>query len=540
MKVVFVKGAPERVLGLCEASSKSASSRYWLEKAAMTASKGMRVLGLAFKFVPWNYQFSDEEIEEQLNGKEKGLASNGGFQLTGLVGIMDPPRVEVLQAIQDAQRAGITVKMITGDHPITALAIGKKLGLHKEGMAVAEDEPAIRDGDRKRYESCPVDLHKGDDQPTAALENVDVEIDIESPSSKETSSQKETRGRSLSGRSARANSIGSATKGAVLTGTDLDYLIVNSMDLFDEAVRDNNIFARTTPEHKLRIVQSLQRQGFICSMTGDGVNDAPALKAANIGVAMGITGTSVAKNAASMIITDDNFSTIVDAIRIGRTTYTNLMKIITFVLPTNGGQAFSIIAALILGIEVPITALQILWVNMVTSVTLGIVLAFELPDRDVLYHKPRPANKPLFGKFLSWRLSFVSLVLVLIVLGMFEWDMQRKDDVDYLRTASVNALCFAQIGYIFNCRNLRQCLPPTELFSFKNPTFYYGILAIVVLQMLFTYAPPFQYVFASKPLDGTSWWRIIILLVGVFIVVEVEKGIGYARLQWREKQRNRR
>jgi magnesium-transporting ATPase (P-type) len=462
LKVVFVKGAPEKVAALCEPpkdSSGSSSSpkhgtSFWLNHASTAAAKGMRVLGLAFKIVPDDFEFSGH------------LAPCSGFTMSALVGIMDPPRPDAIVAIKQAHLAGICVKMITGDHPVTALAIGKMLGLSASNNSSEDVES------------------RGNDQ--------------------------------------------------ALTGADLDRM--ENDEQFDEMVVNNNIFARTTPEHKLRIVKSLQRQGFVCSMTGDGVNDAPALKAANIGVAMGITGTEVAKDAANMILTDDNFATIVDAIRVGRCTYNNLIKIITFVLPTNGGQAISILGALVIGVEVPITALQILWVNMLTSASLGMVLAFDKPGTDILSDKPRHLKKRIFGRFLRWRLVFVTLVLVVAVLGMYHWERERISSVDELRTIAVNTLSFAQIGYLFNCRSLRRNVPFAELFG-GNQIIYIAIFVVVVLQVLFTYAPPLQWVFNTRAIDGISWGKMMLVSVCVFIIVECEKYVSIKRHEYLKKRR---
>jgi magnesium-transporting ATPase (P-type) len=438
----MVKGAPERVLDLCCMCATDES--FWLQEAENFAKDGMRVLGLAVKVVDNDYVLSDLLVP---------ALESSRFSMVSLVGIMDPPRPEAVQAVKEAQRAGITVKMITGDHPSTATALGRLLGL-----------------------------------------GVD--------------------------------------RNAAVTGPELDQISVDSTQNFDEVVLHNDVFARTTPEHKLRIVESLRRQGFVSSMTGDGVNDAPALKAANIGVAMGITGTEVAKNAANMVITDDNFATIVDAIRVGRAVYANLIKIITFVLPSNGGQAFSIIGALVINVDVPITALQILWVNMITSVTLGIVLAFDRPGRGVLQNPPRKITKGIFGRLLLWRMTSVTLMFVLVVLGSFEWESYRYSSQRYLRTVAVNALSVAQIGYVMNCRNVRRNLPVGELLG-GNPYLYLGILAVVVFQVLFTYSPGFQYVFETEPIDGTSWGKILLLAICVFIAVEVDKYIGTKFRDWR-------
>ena len=445
-KIVMVKGAPEAVLAFCYPAPASAESSTekasWLEKAEGLAGQGMRVLALAYRVVPESYVLGDALVP---SAAER-------FQVSCLVGIIDPPRAAAITAVAVAQSAGIVVKMITGDHPVTAQAVGSVLGL------------------------------KG-------------------------------------------------TRRSAVTGAELDEVMLRSMDDFDHVVLLNDVFARTTPEHKLRIVESLRRQGFVCSMTGDGVNDAPALKAANIGVAMGITGTEVAKDAANMIITDDNFATIVEAIRIGRCTYANLIKIIAFVLPTNGGQAFSIIAALIIGVAVPITALQILWVNMVTSVTLGVLLAFDQPDSSLLEERPRRSDKPIFGHLLTWRLLFVTAMLVLIVLGIYAWEKDRDHSLNYLRTCSVNVLVVAQIVYIFNCRDVRKTTGITDMFG-GNKYLYFGITAIVACQMLLTYAPPFQFAFETEPIDGESWGKIILLAVIVFLAVEADKWINAHRLRW--------
>eukprot|EP01034_Spumella_vulgaris_P022518 gene22518-28651_t len=458
VKVVLVKGAPERIISLCEPADGADSplTMHWMHHAEVSAARGMRVLGLAFRFVADDFQFSGEPLK-----------SRAGFTMSALVGIMDPPRPEAIVAVGQAQRAGICVKMITGDHPVTAAAIGKMLGL-KAGKKDGTDLEAGGEGDH------------------------------------------------------------------VLTGNDLDCLIVTSMVDFDRAVVDHDIFARTTPEHKLRIVQSLQRQGFVCCMTGDGVNDAPALKAANIGVAMGITGTEVAKDAANMILLDDNFATIVEAIRVGRCTYNNLIKIITFVLPSNGGQAFSILAALIIGVEVPITALQVLWVNMVTSVTLGLVLAFDKVDDDILNDRPRRPNKRVFGRFLTWRLIYVTTLVTVAVLGVFHWAEGRGLSLHALRTVSVNTLTMMQVFYVFNCRNLRHNVGPRRLFG-GNPWLYVGILAVAVFQVVFTYAPPLQYIFGSAAIDGISWGKVVLFSMAVFVLVEAEKVLSTLLAHRRER-----
>jgi magnesium-transporting ATPase (P-type) len=427
-RVVFVKGAPEKIIDFCATSEEAKA--VWKAQAMRMGEQGMRVLGCAYKVVSPSVQLTIELISD--------------LNMSCLVGIADPPREEAIHAIQSAHNAGITVKMITGDHPVTARTIGRQLGL-------------------------------------------------------------------LPG-----------THTAV-TGADLDALIANNdLATFDQIVRNNNIFARTSPEHKLLIVQSLQRQNISCSMTGDGVNDAPALKQANIGVAMGITGTEVAKDASHIIITDDNFATIVEAIRYGRCTYDNLVKILVFVLPTNAAQAFSIIMALIIGVEVPLTALQILWVNMITSVTLGLILAFERPNEQIMQSAPRRSGKSIFGKFLSWRVVFVSTLLVVAVLGNFHWEKQRIGSLDKLRTISVNTLSVGQLFYLFNCRNLKHNESPLKLLV-GNRALLFGLMGVALAQGLFTYSTFFHYLFRTESLDLLSWGKMVLLGAVIFIILELEK-----------------
>jgi magnesium-transporting ATPase (P-type) len=428
-----MKGAPERVFAMSRLTETALIS--WQSHAQYLGEQGMRVLGCAYKLLPPHGSLTEEASH--------GLGFNN-FTITSLVGIADPPREEAIAAIEAAHKAGITVKMITGDHPITACTIGRKLGL-------------------QNGTHCAV------------------------------------------------------------TGADLDTLISNGdLSTFDEIVLHNNIFARTTPDHKLLIVKSLQRQHLSCSMTGDGVNDAPALKQANIGVAMG-SGTEIAKDASNIIITDDNFATIIEAIRYGRCTYNNLVKILVFVLPTNAAQAFSIVVALIIGVDVPFTALQILWVNLITSITLGLVLAFEKPQPRLMRTLPRPVGKSIFGNFVSWRVLYVATLLVGAVLGNFHWEKLRFENLEKLRTVAVNTLSVGQVCYLFNCRHLRHSEWPPWNYLLGNPVIYIGILGVFLAQGLFTYSLAFQSLFQTKPLDGLSWAKMILFGIAIFSLVELEK-----------------
>ena len=279
----------------------------------------------------------------------------GGLELLGLLGLIDPPREEAVAAVAECRRAGIRVKMITGDHAATARAIAGQVGLEN----TAE----------------------------------------------------------------------------VLTGADLDRL--DARELLGQAA-GVDVFARTNPAHKIALVEALQTQGAVVAMTGDGVNDAPALKRADVGVAMGRKGTEAAKEAAEIVLLDDNFASIAAAVREGRTVYDNLRKAITFLLPINGGEACAIIAAILAGSVLPITPLQILWVNMVSSVTLAMVLAFEPTERDAMRRPPRRSDEPLISGFLVWRVALVSALFLAGIFGMFAWSLNAGLSLEEARTAAVN------------------------------------------------------------------------------------------------------
>lgn len=304
-----------------------------------------------------------------------------------------------------------------------------------------------------------------------------------------------------------------------MTGPELDALA--DVVLLERA-QAVDVFARTSPENKLRLVQALQQAGHIVAMTGDGVNDAPALKRADVGVAMGQKGTEVSKEAAEIVLADDNFTSIVEAVKEGRTIHDNLKKSILFILPTNGGQAGAIIAAIVFGFVLPITAVQILWVNMVTAVTLALSLAFEPPEENVMQRSPRDPREPLLSRFLIWRISFVSLILVAGTVGMFQWELHRDVPLESARVAAVNTLVMGQIFYLFSVRHLTSpSYTPSGLAG--NPIAVIAVGVIVLLQLLFTYAPPMEHFFGTAPIDGQAWIRILGVGMVIFVVVEFEK-----------------
>ena len=305
----------------------------------------------------------------------------------------------------------------------------------------------------------------------------------------------------------------------VTSGHELDGL--NDAQLIDVA-RASTVFARTSPEHKLRLVQALQADRSVIAMTGDGVNDAPALKRADIGVAMGITGTAAAKEAAGMVLADDNFATIVAAVKEGRTVYENLRKVIAWTLPTNGGQAIVIVSAILLGLSLPVTPVQILWVNLVTAVALGLTLAFEPPEPTLMQRKPRSPDEQLLQPYLLWRVALVSVLFAVGCFGMFEWSLQRGDSVELARTIVVNALVIMEIFYLFSVRYI-QGTSLSLRGVLGTPAVLLGVGGVILAQLLFTYTPPMQALFDSRPVDMTAGLLSIGLGVLLLVLLEVEK-----------------
>ncbi len=431
---VYLKGAPERLLSMCSrqrirGEDLPLDEIYWQSLMQEFARDGLRLLALGFK------PTDEQHRELQFSDLETGLT------LLGLVGIIDPPREEAITAVRDCRSAGIRVKMITGDHAVTAMSIGEKLGI----------------GDGK----------------------------------------------------------------AVLTGVDLD-------GLDDSALRQRvagvDIYARTSPEHKLRLVTALQSQGEVVAMTGDGVNDAPALKRADVGIAMGRNGTEAAKEAAEMVLADDNFASIAHAVEEGRTVYDNLKKAILFILPTNGGEALMLIIAILMGSTLPITPVQILWVNMITAVTLALALAFEPPEAQVMRRPPRDPKEALLSPMLVWRIVFVSLIIVSGAFGLFLWESAQGSDIATARTVAVNTLVMFEIFYLWNARYLLASVLNLEgLIGNRYVLIAIGVL--LIFQMIFTYWGPAQTLFGTADLSAATWLRIVAVASTVLILVEVEKAL---------------
>ncbi len=307
----------------------------------------------------------------------------------------------------------------------------------------------------------------------------------------------------------------------VLTGPELEALDDSALQA---VVLDTDVYARASPEHKLRLVAALQARNQVVAMTGDGVNDAPALKRADIGVAMGRNGTEAAKEAAAMVLADDNFASIAHAVEEGRTVYDNLRKALLFTLPTNGAQALVIVAAILLGVTLPITPVQILWVNMVTAVTLALALAFEPAESNVMQRPPRDPGQPLLSGILLWRIGAVSVLLVIAPLALFQWEVMQHRPVAEARTLAVNALVVSEIFYLFNSRYIYgSVLTRAGLLGSRPVLISIGLM--LLLQLAFTYLPALQYLMGTASISLADWGIVTLAGLAVLLLVELEKAL---------------
>jgi Ca2+-transporting ATPase len=435
--VIYVKGALEVLMPLCGTAMSSEGKVIALdpEQAASDAEKmaeqGLRVLAFAMKYAGGSRSL------------EKGLLSDMVY--LGLQGMIDPPRPEAAQAVKTCQKAGIDVKMITGDHVVTARAIASRIGIIQEKAADAATS------------------------------------------------------RSMTG-----------SEIALLSDAELA-----------EAVSVTSVFARVTPEQKLRLVEALQDRGNVVAMTGDGVNDAPALKTANIGIAMGMAGTEVARDAADIILTDDNFATIEAAIEEGRGVFDNLVKFIVWTLPTTLGEGMVILVAVFAGVPMPILPVQILWINMTTAVLLGLMLAFEPREPGLMEREPRKPDTPILTGSLIFRISLVGILLLMGSFGMFELILRSGQDVSVARTAAVNLFVMGELFYLFNCRSLSSSVFRIGFFS--NPPLLAGVLAMIALQLAFSHLPLMNRLFHSSPITLRTWGYIIIFSMLIYCAVGLEK-----------------
>jgi magnesium-transporting ATPase (P-type) len=313
--------------------------------------------------------------------------------------------------------------------------------------------------------------------------------------------------------------IGLQNPARVLTGADLD-----GMDdpALATAVLDTDIFARTSPEHKLRLVMALQSHGMTVAMTGDGVNDAPALKRADAGIAMGLKGSEAAKEAAEFVLADDNFASIAAAVREGRTVYDNIKKVISWTLPTNAGEAMTIVVALLFGMTLPITPIQILWINLITAITLGIALAFEPTEADTMRRPPRPRNEPLLTGELAWHIVLVSALFLGGVFGMYAYAVDQGYSVELARTIALNTLVVIEIFHLFFIRNIYGTSLTWKAVR-GTKVVWATVIAVTVAQFAITYLPPLQTLFATVAVP--FWDGVLIVSVGVvlFAIIETEK-----------------
>jgi Ca2+-transporting ATPase len=442
-RVIYKKGALDRLLARCERTLLADGTEVPVDAAAIhaagdhLAAQGLRVLAFVRRRVAADHaHLSPTHV-------------SGGLTFLGLQGMMDPPRAEAAEAVRDCLRAGVRVKMITGDHAVTAATIARQLGL------------------------------RGATHPDGSLRAV--------------------------------------------TGNELTQV---SDAALPQLAEDTAVFARVAPEQKLRLVRALQARGHVVAMTGDGVNDAPALRQADIGIAMGITGTDVAKGAAAMVLTDDNFASIKAAVEEGRNVFDNLVKFIVWTLPTNGGEGLLLLTAIILGAELPVLPVQLLWINLTTAIFLGLMLVFEPKEPGLMDRPPRDPHQPLLSRPLVMRTLFVSLLMQLGGYGLFLWEQRvHGASVTEARTIVVNLIVVAECFYLLNCRSLTQ--PFFRLGWFSNAWIWAGIIVMLGAQLLFNYVPLMNRLFHSAPVRADTWLHVSLVGLAVFVLIELEKRLRF-------------
>ncbi len=452
--IVYIKGAVEKILEKsCFVMAEDQDGKniikklesYEIQKLQAVSdeisSRGLRVLAFAKKEISKEKSRIDES-----DIKDKII-------FLGIQAMIDPPREEVIDAIRTCQRAGIKVKMITGDNVKTAVNIAEKIGLNK--------------------------IHGKD----------------------------------------------SVVPIVAVTGRELQQY---SEDEVADIVERAEVFARVLPEQKLILVKALQSKGHIVAMTGDGVNDAPALKQADIGIAMGISGTDVAKEAADMVLTDDNFTSIKDAVEEGRRILDTLIKFIIWTLPTNFGEGLVVVTAIFGGLVLPILPVQILWINLTTALALGLMLIFEPKEKDSMERPPRAPHTPILSGELVIRIIIVSMIILGGVYGLFFYEQISGASLPEARTIAVNTIVMIELFYLFNCRSLTKSMFQIGMFS--NKFIWIGVAVMIGIQILFTYLPIMNDVFDSHPISIMSWLKIIGVATVTYAVIEMVKLVS-ARLK---------
>lgn len=426
-RILFIKGSPDKLFDMVKKQDPHFDQSFWSDHVRRLSKEGKRVVAVGYQLINQETTTIDDHILDQ------------GIQLLGIAGIIDPQREEVIASLKEMNQAGVHVKMITGDHPLTAKAIGAKLGLAEEINAV--------------------------------------------------------------------------------TGAELDQMDTAS---FQEAVLDNQVFARTTPQNKLDIIKALQAKGKVTAMTGDGVNDAPALKRADIGVAMGVSGTDVAKDSADMILTDDNFGTMSQAIREGRRIYDNIKKSILFLLPTSFAEGLIIAFTIMMQKELPLQATQLLWINMVSAITIQFAFIFEPAEPGIMNRKPRKTGNKLMSRHDVWQMAYVSVLMAVISLIAHDWLLAQGVSEAVASTVMVNTVVMSKIFYLFNIRTSESAFSKA---SFTNPMAFLIIGVMIILQLLLTYVPFMQGAFSTESISMVGGLIAIGAGIIVLLVTELDKYI---------------
>jgi Ca2+-transporting ATPase len=430
-KFIFAKGAPEKILEMCRLSPEGppVDKEKALKTAELFAQDGMRVLAMAHKEAADDF---GELIHDNLGAD---------LTLAGMQGMIDPPRPEALEAVKGCREAGIRVAMITGDHAVTASAIGSMFGINRE-------------------------------------------------------------------------------RSDVLTGKELETM--SDEDLYGR-VNDISVYARVSPQHKLRIVQQVMRHGEVVAVTGDGVNDAPALKAAHIGVAMGKSGTDVAREASDMVITDDNFASIFHAVEEGRVVFDNIRRVTLFLIPTGLAAIVSILVAMAIGVPIPYVAAQLLWINLVTNGLQDVALAFEPGEKGVIKRKPRSLKEGIMSRLMFERSVLVGLVISAGIIFNFVLALEDGASIERARTIAVTTMVLFQFFQAWNSRSELQSVFTINPLS--NPFLFYSMVAAFLAQIAVVYVPALQWVFRTESLTGAEWIQIGLVALTVVVAVEVDKFI---------------